>query len=634
MSAVTATLYQVIGLELHARCKISFPSTEDERIRHYIRVARDDDEGLSMWTSTHLHDPLPDVILHTRHNGLEIEAQCDSVWVTMREWAKSSSEVQPVRLPTSKPYEHILRSLGPEEHFHIGDKKYTLHVDQAPPVQDIQVMSSRPGTNDADTPAIHGQESHLQPDNHLSTPDPDPGTAVLETPAAKRHQDPIGHPTSLTTCDDEIISPENQDQAVAANEVNSNDIDASNIIDLESKPGIVETGIDLHPNDDASTQTTESSDHELPNADVPFKDPATPEITSVGQRSPKKRRASPIVEGTDLDGAIPLATKSSGQTSARSSLEAPPPTKRQRRVSFAAEEESQDSVRSTIHVELPSIGDPTETAKRSPISPVHDVKQSEQSSTLSTPRNQKKSSKSPSSSHSTKQGQDSSQQKVTRILFASSSSLGESTAYKKFFRQHNIQQVKKVNDCDVLCTGKGELKRTSKLLLATLMGKEVVTDQWLMQSAEKDQPLDTAKFVPENKKRKQEWGTSLSDAIQRGREGLKPFEGWTINFTPSAKKELGSSWSELKEICLVAGAAVQAMIPRKSPDETDPTIVIAASNETDQATLDERGWTVFTKDIITFSALRGGIDADSEEFVVPAKKASGSAKKKGKKSRL
>lgn len=224
-------------------------------------------------------------------------------------------------------------------------------------------------------------------------------------------------------------------------------------------------------------------------------------------------------------------------------------------------------------------------------------------------------------------GQGSSQDQVTKVVYASSTSVGESTAYTKFLRQHNVKQVKNVKDCDVLCTGKGELKRTSKLLLAVLTGKEVVTDQWIIQSAEQNQLLDTAEFVPEDQKREQEWGTSIADAIERGRQGLKPFEGWTINFTPSAKKELGSSWSELKEICLVAGVtAVQAMIPRKSPEEMDPTIVIAASNEADQATLEERGWRSFTKDIITFSALRGGIDADSNEFLA-AKKGNGSAKK-------
>ncbi|KAL8665658.1 MAG: hypothetical protein Q9168_007660 [Polycauliona sp. 1 TL-2023] len=643
MPAVTATLYQVTDCELRAECKISFPSTEDERISHFLHVPLDDDDSLSMWTAVDVHDSHPHVVLHTRQNTLEIEARCDSVWVYSHGWTDDNLKKALVRLSPSNSHEHVLRSLAPEEPFRIKDKKYLLQVDRTPPAQDIQVMSSRPTSNDANAPAIHGQDS-LPKSDRPSTPDPGLGTAVMETPATKRHQDPV--PTAPTTSDDPKAPPEEDDQAVAGDSLGpteqANDIDASNIIDLESKPGLVKAGFDLFPNDDASTQTTESSSQEQPHSNLPIEheprangeslpeDDPIPGATVLAERSPNKRSASQIIDNAGLNEADqPVTAVLSDASAGDKDPQGPPPKKRQKRVSAAATEESQDSVQSTIHVELPSA--------RTEISSVHDSEQSHASSTstTSTPRNPRKATETPSSNRSRKQGQrgqDSSQDKVTNIVFASSSSLGESTAYNKFLRQHNIKQVKKVNDCDVLCTGKGELKRTSKLLLATLMGKEVVTDQWIIQSADQNQPLDTAKFVPEDKKRKQEWGTSLSEAIKRGREGLKPFEGWTINFTPSAKKELGTSWSELKEICLVAGAAVHALIPRKSPEDTDPTIVIAASNEADQATLDERGWKVFTKDIITFSALRGGIDADSEEFLV-AKKGNGSGKKKGKKTR-
>lgn len=586
----------------------------------------------------------------TSQNSLELEAQCNSVWVESHGWTNESSETRFVRLPSSNAYEHVLRSLAPDEPFRIGDKQYLLQVDQATPLQDVQVMSSRPSTNDADT-AIHGQTSETWSDNRPSTPNPESGTAVLETPIAKRHQDPTDPSKLSNTPIEGGASQEKDDLAVASDNVGfneqANDDDASNIIDLESKSALVETGLDVLPNDGSSTQSTESSSHELPHSNVSNEAKAngvnlpeerqTPEARIPAQRSPRKRSASPPEDNDDLDEPVQPVTGLASELSAVGQDLEGPPKKRQRRVPTVATEESQNSVKSTIHVELPSTRGPSDPSKRLHKNPVQSQESSQ--STLSTPRNQRKPTEPPSSNMSSRatrqgqRGQGSSQDQVTRVVYASSTSVEESTAYTKFLRQHHVKQVKNVKDCDVLCTGKGELKRTSKLLLATLTGKEVVTDQWIIQSAEQNQLLDTAGFVPEDKKRKQEWGTSLADAIERGRQGLKPFEGWTINFTPSAKKELGTSWSELKEICLVAGVtAVHAMIPRKSPEEMDPTIVIAASNEADQATLEERGWRIFTKDIITFSALRGGIDADSDEFLV-GKKGIGSAKKKAKKGR-
>lgn len=553
-------------------------------------------------------------------------------------WSSEKSETSFVRLPTSNAYEHVLRSLAPDELFRIRAKQYLLQVDQAPPVQDVQVMSSRPSTNDADSPPLNGPS-----DKRSSTPNLASGIAVLETPVAKRYQDPIEAAESSTMSVEGNASQGDNDQAVDVNNAGVAEptkMDhADNVIDLQSRSGLVEADPDVLLDDHASTTTTGSSTHELPLSNVsdepnasaldPVEHRRTPEAETPAQRSPRKRSASPSMDNAGSEEAVQPKPSTAGRGHGG------PPRKRQRFVPAAAEEESQNSVQSTIHVELPSVNAPSEPSSRLQSGPVNHIEPSQESakSTLSTPRNQRKPTEPSSSNRSTRQhGQDSSQENTTRVVYTSSTTVGESTVYTKFLRQHNVKQVKKMHDCDVLCTGKGEIKRTSKLLLATLMGKDVVTDQWIIQSAQQNRLLETTGFIPEDKKRKQEWGTSLSDAIKRGRDGLKPFEGWTINFTPSAKKELGTSWSELKDICLVAGAEVRAIIPKKSPEEIDSTIVIGASNEADQATLEERGWRIFTKDIITFSALRGGIDADSDEFLV-MKKGSGSAKKKGKKGR-
>ncbi|KAL8876693.1 MAG: hypothetical protein Q9198_005156, partial [Flavoplaca austrocitrina] len=560
MAAVIATLYEVTESGLRAKCPITFPLVDEDRISHFIHVPENDDDQLSVWTSADLDNQSPTFVLHTRQNALELEARSDSIEVKSHSWSSESSETSFVRLPTSNAYEHVLRSLAPDELFRIRAKLYLLRVGQAPPVQDVQVMSSRPSTNDADTPPLNGQS-----DKRSSTPNLTSGMAVLETPVAKRYQDPTEVAKSSTTSVEEDASQGEDDQAVVVDNVGVAEptkMDhADNVIDLQSRSVLVEADPDVHLDDDASTTTTDSSTHELPHSNVsdepdasalgPVEHRRTSEAEIPAQRSPKKRSASPFMDNAGSEEAIQPKPSTAGGGHGG------PPRKRQRLVPAAAEEESQNSVQSTIHVELPSVNAPSEPSSRLQLGPVNDIEPSQESarSTLSTPRNQRKPTEPSSSTRSTRQhGQDSSQETTTRVVFTSSTTVDESTVYAKFLRQHNVKQVKKIQDCDVLCTGKGEVKRTSKLLLATLMGKEVVTDEWIIQSAQQNRLLKTTDFIPEDKKRKQEWGTSLSDAIKRGRDGLKPFEGWTINFTPSAKKDLGTSWSELKEICLAAGA--------------------------------------------------------------------------------
>ncbi|KAL8826601.1 MAG: hypothetical protein Q9170_007339 [Blastenia crenularia] len=310
-----------------------------------------------------------------------------------------------------------------------------------------------------------------------------------------------------------------------------------------------------------------------------------------------------------------------------------PPKKRQRTTASCANKianESQNSVRSTIHVDVPEMTlDPVSRTERIP--EATESTPSDKANGSVTPT---KSVEPPSSNRSTRsaaqtQEELSQNNQTLRVYYASSTQVHESTAYTRFLRQHDIKQVKKITDCNILCTGKGELKRTPNLILAVLEGKDIVTEQWISQSAQKGKVLPTRDFLP--KAPEQEWGTLLVDAIDRGRRREEPFNGWTINFTPSIKKELGKSWSELKEICLTAGAtAVQAMVPKNTEDEmAEFTVVIGASNEPDFDTIENRGWTVFTKDIISYSALRGRLDYQNSEFkMAKPKKANGSKKKK------
>ena len=209
-----------------------------------------------------------------------------------------------------------------------------------------------------------------------------------------------------------------------------------------------------------------------------------------------------------------------------------------------------------------------------------------------------------------------------RVVFASSASVDKSKPSMKFLTSQGIRQVQNVADSDILCVGKNtELKRTSNLITAVACGKHVVTDNWVSDSARQGKLLNLKDYEAKDPKRETEWGTTLSDAIERGRQGVKALSDWSICFTPNAKAKLGKGFSEMKDICLQAGAkSIQTTTPNKSPQEPLTTLVIAIEDDKDLDLLKTNGWQAYSKEIITYSILRGNLNFDSDEFSIGQQK--------------
>lgn len=204
-----------------------------------------------------------------------------------------------------------------------------------------------------------------------------------------------------------------------------------------------------------------------------------------------------------------------------------------------------------------------------------------------------------------------------RIVFASSSSAGDSKPFLKFLSNKGVKKVQSVHNCTVLCVGK-ELKKTSKLILAVLLGKDIITDSWVTDSVKGNDLLSVVPYMARDPKKEADWGISLDEAIYRGKQGLRVLQDQTILFTPSAKKDLGKNgFDELKEIVKCAGAKFSSALPKKSPEETSSsTVVVATHEDTEGATLQKLGWRVYVKDIISLSILRGKLDLESDEFLI------------------
>ncbi|KAL8942579.1 MAG: hypothetical protein Q9216_001561 [Gyalolechia sp. 2 TL-2023] len=699
MARVDAVLYNIqADGTLGNSTILKFSSTEHEPNTYYVYIA----DTLSFYVSSFIESrdfaaklsvylcflkwPLLSTRIVLHEDFILMEPLLPGISVKTRTWSVEESEPTFVKIPIPDLSKNqcIRYFLHPNDSFKIGQLHLTLQARPTALNQEVQVTSSRPDEIDGVVQKQDVQDLSPLSKTRPATPIPGLGAAVMETPMTDRHQVPL-HAAERSMTRSPSPTPtkplEMSDKPPNGNQIMARDSP------LEGSPKSQESERSLREGCAHSGDRNKSSS---------IQPSQTDEI-----RESRKRSASYNNKSDCHNTATPTIIDLESAPRIDDLNEEDAPRKRQKRSgrSKAAREgvdESQNSVRSTIHVEVPDMdkehgeakadGNPNtcsncnrtflkatalaqhlkrakgcakppsslngeEPEKDKSLTPLADPqthlapedKQAPGSpeprpsgeNTNSTPPGHPDLTEPPSSNRSTRltgqgrRGQDLSQNQITRVYYTSSTKVEESTIYTKFLRQHSIKPVKSVAECDILCTGKGELKRTSNLILAILMGKEVVTDQWVIQSAQKHKVLDTAEFIPESAAREREWGTSLSAAIERGRQELKPLEGWTISFTPSIKKELGKSWTELKEVCLAAGAAVQAVIPRKSPAETDSTVVVAASYEPDLSTLEERGWKVFTKDIITYSVLRGRIDTSSDEFLMPpTKKGNAGGKRK------
>lgn len=216
-----------------------------------------------------------------------------------------------------------------------------------------------------------------------------------------------------------------------------------------------------------------------------------------------------------------------------------------------------------------------------------------------------------------------------RVFFSSSISIDRTSKRLTFLERNGVTKVNTVEECDILCVGKGELKKTGSLVLAVISGKEVITDDWISTSISKSELLDPRSFLARDPTKEAEWKIDLSEAIERGRRGIKPFLNLSFFFTSAAKKDLGKGFTDLKVIAMHAGAnSVQASIPRKPSQLGDKskTIIIAVQDDGELSALEEAGWRSFNKDIITLSALRGTVNVESNEFLIHRQIESNSAR--------
>lgn len=213
--------------------------------------------------------------------------------------------------------------------------------------------------------------------------------------------------------------------------------------------------------------------------------------------------------------------------------------------------------------------------------------------------------------------------KAPSKVLLSKSKFAEDSKAKHWLKKHGApvdESIPSKRSNFVCVVGTGELATTAKMVLSLALGKRVVTDQWLKDSMQQDQLLELDDYVHDD----------LADTMHINRSKL--LSGKALFVTPALAKAYGSGFAHIKELAAAVGAhRVESGPAHKATLLSHSATIFLGLDGDDpdaQRLKEEDGRTVYQKDLLTQSIIRGELLTDGDEFMWKATPAKG---KKGKK---
>jgi len=200
------------------------------------------------------------------------------------------------------------------------------------------------------------------------------------------------------------------------------------------------------------------------------------------------------------------------------------------------------------------------------------------------------------------------------LVIFSNSIILDKPQHNKFIKKHCKVSVSNSEPFEILIVGRGNLKKTSKLLQAFACGASIVTDEWVHQSLKAGMLLSLESFLPKDVSSEKEWAIKLADVVGHDRRDL--FAGKTFFITPALKKDYKTNYRDIEELLKLVGAKKVVSKPAKGLKIDMDTIVLGLENgDKDVASL--AGTTkCYSKDFLSISIIRGTADLQSDEFQV------------------
>ncbi|OQO10014.1 hypothetical protein B0A48_04369 [Cryoendolithus antarcticus] len=208
-----------------------------------------------------------------------------------------------------------------------------------------------------------------------------------------------------------------------------------------------------------------------------------------------------------------------------------------------------------------------------------------------------------------------------KVLLSSSKHAEKARLWLKGYNITVIEDVP-TRKADFICVvGKGELPKTAKVLRSLVLGKAVVTDDWITESMKAAHVLPATDYVHDD----------LTETTEIDRSKL--FSNKVIFLTQPLHKQYGESgFASLRALLTEAGATrVETGTPRKGLDRKGNVIFIGCEGkDQDVSELMNGGKNVFKKDLVSQSIIRGELLLDGNVFKIDGESVK-AAPKKGRK---
>lgn len=207
----------------------------------------------------------------------------------------------------------------------------------------------------------------------------------------------------------------------------------------------------------------------------------------------------------------------------------------------------------------------------------------------------------------------------TKPKLVLSSSISDAKTYEKTMESLGAVIINNVVEADIFCVPEGEIKKTLKLVMASIHGKFIATESWLKECTRSETlTVDPMDYLPSNQGADTSW--NLAEAIDRGRKRTtaRLLESWTVYLSEQLTKELGASRvKEQKQIANAMGAKFYSRLPTKNA--RPKRLILGSRDDAYAGTVESSGHAFFQREMLTMVALRGELDMASDEFKIQPK---------------
>ena len=203
-----------------------------------------------------------------------------------------------------------------------------------------------------------------------------------------------------------------------------------------------------------------------------------------------------------------------------------------------------------------------------------------------------------------------------KVSFSSTTTVNRKKDTMNHFVRLGGQEVKRIEKANMLIIGGAALKKTVNLIIAVARGMDVVNERWIVECKRKNALLDILPFLPEEENHKADWGTTLAEAINRGKEGVlqQLLQDTTVYTTRSLDNDTRSR--DLSPIVKsLGGNIIKGSLP-STKSRTRKYFLLGTKGDLQAAEAQRMGHKLFDKDLLILGALRGKIDTDSPEFLI------------------